>query len=277
MTRMLPLLLLLATLAESPVGFTPESIVWKDAPPTMPAGSRIAVLEGDPAADGTFTMRIRIPAGTVLPPHWHPRHERVTVLTGAAEVGFGSSVDRQAVRRYGAGSFYLTPPRLMHYVLFPEETEMQLTGTGPWEMHRTDVSPDPLAPAHATVSVRRVTPPAGTIVSEETEIEVEVDYAIEAFRPDTFHLSLQFATPTDGKTFGGRVAVTSSRPGEIPPPPVIPSLTEPQASATLTQDLGDVWGHDLLARPVRVRVFVHEKTSDTTSRVVGESEWIEYR
>ena len=134
------LLLLAATLAgpaapEKPIAFMPEAMVWVDAPPSLPPGSKLVVLEGNPRAEGMFTMRIRVPAGSELKPHWHPQHERVTVLSGAVEVGFGTVASKTSVTRYGAGSFYVNPPRVMHYTYFPEATEVQLTGQGPWEVH----------------------------------------------------------------------------------------------------------------------------------------------
>jgi quercetin dioxygenase-like cupin family protein len=129
------------------IGLTPEAIVWKDGPPTLPAGSKIAVLEGDPRAAALFTMRVRVPAGAALAPHWHPRDERVTILSGAAELGFGTVAEKTNVKRYGAGSFYVNPPRTMHYLYFPEETVMQMTGFGPWELFTTDIDAKPGAPA----------------------------------------------------------------------------------------------------------------------------------
>jgi quercetin dioxygenase-like cupin family protein len=121
---MLALLLLLATTMtpapEAPIAFTEDAIGWKDGPPSLPAGSKVAVLEGDPRADGMFTMRVRVPAGAKLAPHWHPRHERVTILSGAVELGFGSTADQSKTRRYGPGSFYVNPPRAMHYLFFPK-------------------------------------------------------------------------------------------------------------------------------------------------------------
>lgn len=136
---MILIALLSLVLADTPIGITPEAVVWKDGPPTLPAGSKVAVLEGDPRAEGIFTMRVRVPAGATLAPHWHPRHERVTILSGAAELGFGSTADRGATKRYGPGSFYVNPPRVMHYLFFPEETVMQMTGIGPWELFTTEV------------------------------------------------------------------------------------------------------------------------------------------
>lgn len=124
---------------DSAIAFAPEAIVWKDGPPSLPAGAKMAVLEGDPRGEGMFTMRVLVPAGSALPPHWHPRHERVTILSGAAHLGFGSVADRTKTVRYGAGSFYVNPPRTMHFLFFPEETVMQMTGVGPWEIHADNV------------------------------------------------------------------------------------------------------------------------------------------
>ena len=130
-------------LADVPIGLTAEAVVWKAGPPTLPAGSQIAVLEGDPRAEGMFTIRVRVPAGASLAPHWHPRHERVTILSGAAELGFGATANPSGTKRYGAGSFYVNPPRMMHFLYFPEETVMQMTGSGPWELFTTNVEEKP--------------------------------------------------------------------------------------------------------------------------------------
>jgi quercetin dioxygenase-like cupin family protein len=108
---------------------------WGPAPPTLPAGTQMLRLEGNPAEKGVFTMRLRLPAGARLQPHWHPREERVTILSGLARVGFGDSFDESTMATFGPGSFYLNPPKSHHYVWIVEETEMQLTGTGPWELH----------------------------------------------------------------------------------------------------------------------------------------------
>lgn len=110
-----------------------QAPVWKDGPPTMPKGAKIAVLEGDPAKPGLFTIRLKLPAGARLGPHTHPRPERVTVLSGRVVVGFGKLVQGEGVA-FTAGGFYVTPPDQVHYVSFPEETVLQLTCEGPWEV-----------------------------------------------------------------------------------------------------------------------------------------------
>ena len=135
--------MILALILAAAIAISPDAIVWKDGPPTLPAGAKTAVLEGDPRAEGMFTMRVKVPAGASLAPHWHPRDERVTVLSGTVELGFGTVADKSATKRYGAGSFYVNPPHTMHFLFFPEETVLQMTGAGPWEIHTTPVTGKP--------------------------------------------------------------------------------------------------------------------------------------
>jgi quercetin dioxygenase-like cupin family protein len=111
-----------------------NSLQWKAAPPSLPKGSEVAILEGDPKKEGMFTMRIKLPAGSIIPPHWHPRDERVTVISGALRVGIGDVIDEKTTTRFEAGSFYLNPPELHHYLLIDRDSVLQLTCMGPWEL-----------------------------------------------------------------------------------------------------------------------------------------------
>ena len=42
----------------------PAEIKWVDGPPSLPPGAKVALLEGDPAKEGFFTMEPRT--------HWRP-------------------------------------------------------------------------------------------------------------------------------------------------------------------------------------------------------------
>jgi len=106
--------------------------VWKDAPPSMPPGTKIAVLEGDTKKPGLFTIRLKMKAGAMIEPHTHPRPERVTVLSGKVRVGFGTTADETKGTVFRAGGFYVNPPNEPHYVFFEEDTVLQLTCEGPW-------------------------------------------------------------------------------------------------------------------------------------------------
>jgi len=106
--------------------------VWKDAPPSMPPGAKIAVLEGDPKQPGLFTLRLKLPKGALIEPHTHPRPERVTVLSGKVLVGFGADADETKGTEFTAGGFYVNPPDEVHYVFVKEDSIVQLTCEGPW-------------------------------------------------------------------------------------------------------------------------------------------------
>jgi quercetin dioxygenase-like cupin family protein len=109
-------------------------LVWRAAPPSLPAGIETAVLEGDPRAAGVFTMRLRAPAGTRLAPHTHPQPERVTVLAGAIGVGFGTRHEASRLKMFRSGDFYVNPPGQPHFVEFGEDSVIQVTGEGPWKL-----------------------------------------------------------------------------------------------------------------------------------------------
>ncbi|MCU1246253.1 MAG: hypothetical protein JWN02_2163, partial [Acidobacteria bacterium] len=135
---LLPFTLALSLFAAEPIQFSGDSeLQWRDAPVTATPGTKMAILEGNPRETGIFTMRLRLKAGTIIKPHWHPRPERVTVLSGRIEVGFGDSIDKDKknVKTFTAGGFYINPPDRHHYVIFPEETVIQITGEGPWEVN----------------------------------------------------------------------------------------------------------------------------------------------
>src|ERR1043165_8695460 len=78
----------------------PENIVWSDAKPPVPPGAKAAVLEGDPKSNGIFTIRMKLPAHYTIPPHTHPRDERVTVISGSIFMGLGDSLDQTKAVKY---------------------------------------------------------------------------------------------------------------------------------------------------------------------------------
>ena len=256
------------------IRFDAGAIPWKPAPPSLPSGSAVAVMEGDPQSDGIFTMRVRVPAGAHLAPHWHPRDERVTVISGAVELGFGTTPDRATVTRLGAGSFYVNPPREMHYLFFPEETVLQMTGIGPWKMEMSNVSA-PAAPATATLRIVDIQPAAHAKLGPSDSVTVTVDYDIDGFRPDTFMLSLQFDTGTAGRTIGGLTAVVS-RDGKPPAPPLPQTLPSAKGRAQVTAELRYLWTTAEVRHPLRARVFLQEMRTPSSSRVVASTETFEF-
>jgi hypothetical protein len=63
--------------------FTADAIPYGPAPAFVPAGAQLAVLEGNPgAANGDYTVRLKMPDGYRIAPHWHPQRENVTIISG---------------------------------------------------------------------------------------------------------------------------------------------------------------------------------------------------
>lgn len=126
------LALLAALLCASPIRFAPNELQWKPGAATMPKGTQVAVLEGNPKEAGLFTMRVKLPAGFQLPPHSHPQDERVTVLSGTVHVGYAEAFDKAKSVALPAGSFYVTPAGQAHFLWSDEEVVLQLNNQGPW-------------------------------------------------------------------------------------------------------------------------------------------------
>src|SRR5690348_6084961 len=79
---------------QAPLGlFLPVAIPWKAGPASLRPGTRMAILEGDPTRDGMFTMRLMLPDGFEVRPHWHRQVEHVTILSGVLHFGVGETVD----------------------------------------------------------------------------------------------------------------------------------------------------------------------------------------
>ena len=123
--------------------FTPQKIQWADGPDSLPKGAKISVLEGDLSKKGAFTARLKFPANYVIPPHWHPITERVTVLSGDLYLGMGEKLDKSKAERLPTDSFAYMQPKMRHFAFTKGETVIQLHGTGPWAIHYINPKDDP--------------------------------------------------------------------------------------------------------------------------------------
>lgn len=119
-----------------------EDLKWS-AVPTLPKGSEIAVLAGDPAADGLFVLRVRSPDGTVFAPHWHSQTEHVTVIEGTFHVGKGEALDKAAADAVAAGGFFIMPAQMRHFGWVEGTTVLQVTGMGPFDINYVNPKDDP--------------------------------------------------------------------------------------------------------------------------------------
>lgn len=122
----------------------PADVEWSPGPGSLPEGAEFVVLEGDPAEPGPVTFRIRMPADYEIPPHTHPRIERVTVLSGTFNLGMGETLDRDDTTELPAGGFFALPPDEPHFAwVADDQTVIQLNVEGPWEITYLDPEDDP--------------------------------------------------------------------------------------------------------------------------------------
>ena len=85
-----------------------DAVQWGPAPPSLPPGAQAAVLLGSPAKEGPFVLRLKFPAGFIVPPHRHSKDEFVTVISGKFGIGSGEKLDRASAQAAAAGE--LRPP-----------------------------------------------------------------------------------------------------------------------------------------------------------------------
>lgn len=112
-----------------------DDLAWKPCPPNLPAGCEIVVLEGNPQAGDLFTVRFRLGEDFAMPPHTHPKEERVTVLKGEMSVAFGLGAVRENALTFAPGDYYMNARDAIHTVWANASSEIQITGIGPWEAH----------------------------------------------------------------------------------------------------------------------------------------------
>ena len=120
-----------------------DKVQWGPAPPFLPAGAEITVLEGNPSEKGPITLRLRFPANYDIPAHWHSMTERLTVLSGALNVGMGDKLDRKASQALQPGGFASLPANMRHFAWTATPTVVQISLEGPFDIFYVNASEDP--------------------------------------------------------------------------------------------------------------------------------------
>jgi quercetin dioxygenase-like cupin family protein len=120
-----------------------DAIKWGAAPPSLPPGAQAAVLLGSPAKEGPFVLRLKFPAGFVIPPHRHSKDEFVTVISGRFAIAAGEKLDGEALSPLPPASFVHLPAGMPHYARAEVETVVQINGVGPFDVIYIDPKDDP--------------------------------------------------------------------------------------------------------------------------------------
>ena len=113
-------------------------------------GCDMAAVGGDPSAEGVpFTLRLRCTAGTIIPAHWHPTDENVTVISGTFQVGMGDKYDAAKLETMSPGNFVSMPKEMRHYARSKTASIVQVHAIGPFKVNwvnPADVTPPDAKP-----------------------------------------------------------------------------------------------------------------------------------
>jgi quercetin dioxygenase-like cupin family protein len=116
---------------------------WGEPPPVFEKGASFTVVSGDPGKTGMFVVRLRMPAGYKVAPHWHPTDEHVTVLSGKFALGMGDKFDKVAMKELPAGGYALLPADMRHFAMAKTAATVQVEGPGPFVLTYVNPADEP--------------------------------------------------------------------------------------------------------------------------------------
>lgn len=121
---------------------TPGALKWVNAPASLPAGAKLAMLQGNLAKPGAFTFRLKLPAGYQLKPQSSPAVNRLYVVSGALNFGTGEKFDSERTMPLYTGYAHW-PNNGSYFAFTKEETVIEIEGVGPWAVNYVNAADDP--------------------------------------------------------------------------------------------------------------------------------------
>ena len=141
--RSLPILAALAFVPFQLSSAQKPVVKWGPAPAIFPAGARMAVMQGDPSKSQLFTIRLDLPKGYRVAPHFHPTDEHLTIIKGDFLVGMGDKIDVKKTMSLSAGDFATAPASAHHYAIAKTHTVVQVHAMGPFQLTYVNPADDP--------------------------------------------------------------------------------------------------------------------------------------
>ncbi|MGE0043804.1 MAG: cupin domain-containing protein [Vicinamibacterales bacterium] len=119
----------------------PEEVEWKRFA-AFPPEARLALLAGQPSEPGPYTIRVKVPHGVKLMPHWHPEDRVYTVISGLFYIGLGDEFRADVLRAYPPGAVIVLPGGTSHFHWAKSgEYITQITANGPLGLEYVDAAP----------------------------------------------------------------------------------------------------------------------------------------
>lgn len=137
------LLAVLTVAAIRPVMAQTPELTWGPAPAIFPAGAKMAVLQGDPGKAALFTVRLDLPNGYEVAPHFHPTDEYITVIKGTFLLGMGDKLDATHATKLPTGGFGTVDANMHHFAIAKGRTIVQVNAMGPFVLTYVNPADDP--------------------------------------------------------------------------------------------------------------------------------------
>ena len=121
----------------APVLIPADEIAWPDSKPAtegtaMRSGLQTLVVSGNAKAAELYTMMVKLPANTKIPPHSHPDVRSCFVLSGTWYFAYGDVRDDGQLKTLPAGSNYTEPAGMNHFAETRDEPVVaECTAIGP--------------------------------------------------------------------------------------------------------------------------------------------------
>lgn len=110
----------------------------------FPPGVLEAVVVGNPAEAGPYTIRVKVPHGAKLMPHRHPEDRVYTVILGVFYIGLGDEFDAEKLQAFAPGSVIVLPGNTSHFHWAKSgEYITQVTAIGPLGLEYVHAKDDP--------------------------------------------------------------------------------------------------------------------------------------
>jgi quercetin dioxygenase-like cupin family protein len=120
-----------------------EDVDWEPFP-SFPPQARLAVVVGDKAQPGPYVVRVKLPSGVQLMPHWHHEDRVYTVMSGVFYIGLGEVFDEEKLQAFPPGAVVVLPGGTRHFHWAKSGAYVtQVTALGPISLEYVDPKDDP--------------------------------------------------------------------------------------------------------------------------------------
>ena len=120
-----------------------DDLEWKSFP-AFPSSVRLAVVVGEPSAEGPYVIRVKVPRDVKLMPHTHPEDRVYTVISGIFYIGIGDRFDADKLQAYPPGAVIVLPGNTPHFHWARSgEYVSQVSAIGPLGLNYVNPKDDP--------------------------------------------------------------------------------------------------------------------------------------